>query len=195
MKYIIYLILFTSTLSFSETKFYINGGMNLSKFMVDESSDIDPVSKNGYQWGIIVETSLEHRLSGVYGVMYNKKGSNLEYKKSELDNEAEFSYLSIPALLKYKRKWPLFIAIGTEVGYLVEGAIKPDIGEKLSRQEFSKMDFGLKGLVGLDFYEEEVMITFEATYGLMDIEFTEVETKISNFSIAGNVSFGLATLK
>jgi len=126
MKRILFLSIFfigLSTVSFSQIKGGLKGGINICDFIVTNSGGIYSneafKTRTSYHIGSYVQTSLSEHFAFQIEVLFSNKG--YKFSVEEHTTNVSLNYLNWPLLLIYQPKDFIEFEIGPELGYLISG--------------------------------------------------------------------------
>ncbi len=186
-------MLFTlSTISFSQVKFGLKGGLNVTEISMEmDGFSKSPDSRMGAVAGAFVNLRLSNSIGIQPELLYSMKGSNFE-----ADVVTKLDYLSVPVMVKY-----YFGGFNLQAGPMFDFLLSAEEeydGEEEDLKDIVKgMDLGLGFGLG---YELPLGLSFDARYmiGLSDIndsndesemEFQKVEIKNKGFQITMGFAF------
>lgn len=127
----------------------VRAGFNMS-YLESSNKQIQPEFKAGYYAGVLVEIGvLENKIYLQPEVIYSRQGS--QFKGEVFTQGVTLNYINTPLLLKFKPWSFLSIQAGPKIGFLIN---KPyleakDGSYKVSKKDFSSVDFGVVGGVSL----------------------------------------------
>jgi opacity protein-like surface antigen len=168
----------------------IEGGPNLSNFIVTDNPNVNPEPAIFGSTGFTFQYNTKKILSFRTGFSYQRKGYRLnDLLHSDVNGNtpekarltSRFDYITLPLLVKasFGKKVQFFVNAGPYVGYLLaksdkletEGG-KTEISRNQDIEDFLRWDFGIAGGLGITVpIKENWLISMEARnyYGLINI--------------------------
>ncbi|MCK5075339.1 MAG: PorT family protein, partial [Calditrichia bacterium] len=166
MKKIVLIFLMVAlltTMGFSQIKFGITGGVNMSKFTGDVD-ELDPTFKAGMAGGIFAEAGLLG-FSVAPEVLYVMKGSKFELLGAEYS--ASYNYIEVPILARFYIPMVIikpFITAGPYYSMLLsanqEVTFEGNTEEFDVKDDMESQDFGIKIGAGLKLTKFTVMARY-----------------------------------
>jgi hypothetical protein len=149
--------LILSSQAFSQVKFGVKTGMNLSnmKFNINSDYEDEPETKikMGYQFGLIADIPLlQNTLSLQPGLLYNNKGYSADIEKMLEDESGtdiedfegyvrvNYNYIELPVSFVYKNNG-FQLSAGPYVAIGVGGSFKNDFSFVADGEDFDSGDF------------------------------------------------------
>jgi hypothetical protein len=144
-KSLLFTLLFisVSTISFSQIRFGVRGGLNLAK----QNSNLGGLAISSgtlvsFHAGLVLDTPLSESISIQPALLYSVKGSgessSTSGSVSTSTAKASFNYLELPIDVLYNINESISIGAGPYLGYFLSSS--PDLGTQSS--SFKKLDYG-----------------------------------------------------
>ena len=133
-----------STISFSQVRFGVRGGLNLAK----QNSNIGGLSISSgtlvsFHAGLVLDAPISESISIQPALLYSVKGSgessSTSGSVSTSTQKASFNYLEVPIDVLYNINESFSIGAGPYLGYFLSSS--PDLGTQSS--SFRKLDYGV----------------------------------------------------
>lgn len=141
----------TSALFAQETAFGIKGGLNLTSLKIDDP-EATYNARTGFHAGFFLRGKFDKVGIQPEILLYTQKG---EFTGPAYDGEENFSYITVPILIKFYPVSGLNIHAGPQFGFLIDGerttktligTIKEDI-----KDEYKNTDIVISAGAGWDF--------------------------------------------
>ena len=180
------------------------GGVNLSNMtMRVGGTDFTPESLYGFQFGPVVDFSLNKHFDFNTGLIYSLKGYNLKNPNYSLLGNASFmngmaklSYMVIPLNFAYKipfsSKSSFFVQAGPYVGLSMGGSVKSNnylvpLQDIYQYGYLAKADYGIGAGAGLQFGHMIYTVNYE--YGLRNLNAFQYTSDITGSFRTASASF------
>jgi len=151
----------------------IKGGVNFSNLFIDKVNDEN--MRTGFNVGVFTQILDNSNSFGLQPeLLYTTKGAKGEYNILAFSGEQKFNlnYLELPLLFVVKLGDDVDLNFGGYAGYLLNASVSTegDFGdgyEKIDRDNFKSMDYGLAGGLALNLNAISVGVRYN--YGLRKI--------------------------
>jgi hypothetical protein len=200
-------VIFVGT-TFSQIKFGVTAGLNVSNFSYseDEKSDF----KAGFQVGVLADYAITENFSIIPELSFSQRGCKIEeeYENSGVTNKVKESvtlnYLQLPINAAYKFDLglgsKLLIFAGPYLGYALSGTdkfetdiagISTSASEKINfgskEEEIKAFDFGITGGVGYQY--ANIFFKLQYNLGLGNLSNSEGSVKNTNIGVTAGYLF------
>lgn len=140
--------LFISVASFSQIRFGVKGGLNISNFTGGDFENVDKTALVGVHAGAYMRISLL-RLSLQPELMVSTQGAKLKDASGEYN--WRITYATIPVMLQYRMGLGLYGEIGPQFGFKISDNIEGQTTEDFvkSMDLSAAIGFGLRTKAGL----------------------------------------------
>jgi len=172
LYFFIVVFLITSFSAFSQVKFGVKAGGNLSgatfRDIPDNAGFENPTMRLSYHVGGFSIIPVSERLSLLLEVLYNNKGFEIDQEGFEKAN-LHLHYINLPVLLNYEIIENLYLGIGPELGYLISAKSKfDDRTEDVDFLYSKKFDVGIDA--GLEYrFMNFLTVGMRYNYGLTSV--------------------------
>ena len=144
-KIIIFLLSFllSFTIGYSQTKFGIKAGMNISNANFKFDITNDNSNKIAYNAGVLIEIPLSKLFIFRPELIYSKKGFSFPPSGNSGGGNLNYHYINMPILLGIKPIKQLSILLGPEFGALLNANSRFDKTNHNVSDNFQKLDLGI----------------------------------------------------
>ncbi len=143
-------LLLSFSTGYSQTKFGIKAGMNISNAHFEFNYLSNYTNKIAYNAGVLSEITISKLFIFRPELIYSKKGFGFPSAGTSGSGNLNYHYINMPVLLGIKPIKQLSILLGPEFGYLLKAISRFDKVNHDVSQNFQKVDLGLSA--GLCYY-------------------------------------------
>lgn len=141
----------TKMVQAQETAFGLKAGLNLSEIKIDDA-EASYNSKSGYHAGIFMRSRFSKVAIQPELLLYTQKG---EFEGPGYDGSEDFTYLTIPVMIKFYPLLGLNLQVGPQFGVLLDGerTTRTILGTSKSdiKDQYDNNDFSISAGLGYDF--------------------------------------------
>lgn len=128
----------------------IKAGVNFANQSFKSSLDVNSESKTGYHFGAFFTLNMSDNVALQPEILFSKQGSELTFNSAT--SEVDYSYLTIPVLLKYNLLGVFNLHVGPQFNILSSAKIEDTANNAVTdiKEDLKSLDFSVALGAGLN---------------------------------------------